>query len=74
MNTNEKCPWDTAPYTIEAMANSILQQHIWETENDRKAPIEWHIILTSQAFQDIMVRVIILEQRVKAINEQMGRA
>ena len=74
MNTNEKCPWETTPNSIEAMANSILQQHIWETENDKKAPREWCVILTSHVFQDLMLRVIILEQRVKAINEEMGRA
>ena len=74
MNTNEKCPWEIRPNTIEAMANSILQQHIWETENGKKAPLEWCLIPTSHLFQDLMLRVIILEQRVKAINEQMGRA
>ena len=74
MNTNEKCPWEIRPNTIEGTANSILQQHIWETENDKKAPLEWCSIPTIHLIEDLMIRIIFLEQDIRNLKQDMGRA
>ena len=60
---SDKCPWPTAPKTLEAMLHSIAMQTEWEKANYKKAPIAWCLIPTKEMFSDLIQRLLDVEKR-----------
>lgn len=57
-----QCPWNTAPKTLEQMLESVQLQLAWEKDNKRKAPYEWHMVMTTNLVGDIVHRLLIVER------------
>lgn len=62
--TEQKCPWDTAPKTIEGLIESSEKQAAWEGETGHPAPYLWNIIVTREMFSEIAKRLVAVEEIV----------
>lgn len=61
--TEENCPWERNPKTVEAMLKSCDQQTRWEALYQRPAPYQWCIVLAVAFTQELCARIIRLEAR-----------
>lgn len=63
--TDEKCPWDNCPKTLEGLLTATIEQELWEEEHGQPAPFHWNIMLTKNVFGDLISRLFALEERLK---------
>lgn len=62
--TEEKCPWDTSPKTIEGLLESSQKQSAWEAEMGHPAPYHWNMVVTKEMFSELIKRLIAVEEIV----------
>jgi hypothetical protein len=61
--------WEIAPKTVEALICALAAQSMWEATHRRSAPREAHIILTSRVMAEVAARILVLEEKVAALEE-----
>jgi hypothetical protein len=59
--SEENCPWNRGPVTLEEMLKSCDAQARWEALYQRQAPYAWCIILKTDFAAEICRRIIRIE-------------